>query len=340
GRGGVLRPEGRLPDERRAGPGVADQHDPGGLHPAVAVGLQIYRRGGQGADAGGAAPRRDGDDGAVPGRADRAVRRKLPVLAGSAAGGPHSHRRPPSRLCRRGPGEAGRGRFPRRSGRPQREDGQAHPRGGGAESAGHAGDGRPGRGERHGERPQARRGRSRRENAGGDARLSARTTDRLILRNRRNCIMSEPLFHSRLADYLDSLVPPRDEVMQEMEAYAKEVGFPIIGAAAGYFNYLIARLMGATRVFELGSGYGYSTAWFARAVRENGGGVVHHVVWNEELSQKARGYLWRLGYGGIVQFHIGEAVETLRNTAGPFDLMFTDIDKQGYPASIPVIKEK
>ncbi|HZP84150.1 MAG TPA: class I SAM-dependent methyltransferase [Chthonomonadaceae bacterium] len=152
--------------------------------------------------------------------------------------------------------------------------------------------------------------------------------------------MSEPLFHSRLADYLDSLVPPRDEVMQEMEAYAKEVGFPIIGAAAGYFNYLIARLMGATRVFELGSGYGYSTAWFARAVRENGGGVVHHVVWNEELSQKARGYLGRLGYGGIVQFHIGEAVETLRNTAGPFDLMFNDIDKQGYPASIPVIKEK
>lgn len=152
--------------------------------------------------------------------------------------------------------------------------------------------------------------------------------------------MSEPLFHSRLTDYLDSLVPLRDEVMQEMEAYAKEVGFPIIGAAAGYFNYMIARLMGATRVFELGSGYGYSTAWFARAVQENGGGVVHHVVWDEELSQKARGYLGRLGYSDIVRFHVGEAVETLRNTAGPFDLMFNDIDKRGYPASIPVIKEK
>ncbi|HEV2471776.1 MAG TPA: O-methyltransferase [Chthonomonadales bacterium] len=152
--------------------------------------------------------------------------------------------------------------------------------------------------------------------------------------------MSEALFHSRLEDYLDSLVPVRSEVMQEMEAYAREVHFPIIGPAAGYFNYMIARMIGARQVFELGSGYGYSTAWFARAVRENGGGVVHHVVWDEELSNKARGYLTRLGYADLVSFHVGEAVETLQTTTGVFDLMFNDIDKAGYPASIPVIKEK
>jgi caffeoyl-CoA O-methyltransferase len=152
--------------------------------------------------------------------------------------------------------------------------------------------------------------------------------------------MSEPMYHSKLIGYLESLVPERDPVMKEMEGYAREVNFPIIGTAAGYFLYQVARMTGAKRVFELGSGYGYSTAWFARAVRENGGGVVHHVVWDEDLSQKARGYLGRLGYNDIVQFHVGEAVETLRNTDGPFDLMFNDIDKHGYPASIPVIKEK
>lgn len=152
--------------------------------------------------------------------------------------------------------------------------------------------------------------------------------------------MPEPMFHSRLVDYLDSLVPERDSIMAEMEAYAKEVRFPIIGAAAGYFNYMIARLMGARRIFELGSGYGYSTAWFARAVVENGGGIVHHVVWSEDLSAKAKGYLGRLGYADTVQFHMAEAVETLRKTEGPFDLIFNDIDKAGYPASIPVIKEK
>lgn len=149
-----------------------------------------------------------------------------------------------------------------------------------------------------------------------------------------------PIAHDRLTAYLDSLVPKRDPIMEEMEAYAREVGFPIIGTAAGYMLYEVARMINARRVFELGSGYGYSTAWFARAVRENGGGVVHHVVWDEDLSRKARGYLGRLGFEDIVQFHVGEAVQALRQTDGPFDMMFNDIDKAGYPASIPVIKEK
>src|SRR6476660_2420151 len=91
-----------------------------------------------------------------------------------------------------------------------------------------------------------------------------------------------------LGDYLDGLVPPRPPEMQAMEAYAQEVGFPIIGPASGYICYQIARMIGARRIFELGSGYGYSTAWFAKAVQENGGREVHQVVWDEQLSQMAR----------------------------------------------------
>jgi predicted O-methyltransferase YrrM len=104
--------------------------------------------------------------------------------------------------------------------------------------------------------------------------------------------------------------------------------------------YLMARLAGARRIFELGSGYGYSTAWFARAVQENGGGEVHHVVWDDQLSQRARKHLDALGYGGLIRYHVAEAVQTLRDTSGPFDLIFNDIDKAGYPASLPVIAEK
>jgi caffeoyl-CoA O-methyltransferase len=145
---------------------------------------------------------------------------------------------------------------------------------------------------------------------------------------------------AHLHSYLDSLVPQRPPEMQAMEAYAKEVGFPIIGPASGNLCYQIARMIGARRIFELGSGYGYSTAWFAKGVQENGGGVVHHVVWDEELSQKARGHLGALGYADIVTYHVAEAVQTLRETAGPFDLIFNDIDKHGYPDSLPVIAEK
>lgn len=128
--------------------------------------------------------------------------------------------------------------------------------------------------------------------------------------------------------------------MREMEARATETGFPIIGPAAGYFCYLAAKLIGARQIFELGSGYGYSTAWFARAVRENGGGRVHHTVWDEKLSADARGYLRALGLADLVTFTIGEAVATLRATPGPFDLIFNDIDKAGYPDSVDVIEQK
>jgi predicted O-methyltransferase YrrM len=152
--------------------------------------------------------------------------------------------------------------------------------------------------------------------------------------------MAMELMPAQVQTYLDDLVPPRPPEMQAMEAYARQTDFPIIGPASGHLCYLIARMIGAQSVFELGSGYGYSTAWFAQAVKENGGGVVHHVVWDEGLSQKARGHLQTLGLGDVVQFHINEAVQTLQETAGPFDLIFNDIDKHGYPASLPIIAQK
>lgn len=146
--------------------------------------------------------------------------------------------------------------------------------------------------------------------------------------------------YDRTQEYIASLVPPREPELQKMEEYAEEHGFPIIGPACGYYCYQLARMIGARSVFELGSGYGYSTAWFAKAVRENGGGVVHHTVWEEELSKRAAGHLSRLGSADIVLFHISEAVEALRQTEGPFDIIFNDIDKEAYPDSLPVIKEK
>src|ERR687886_2965631 len=107
---------------------------------------------------------------------------------------------------------------------------------------------------------------------------------------------------AQVQEYLDSLVPPRPAEMQAMEAYAKETHFPIIGPSSGYFCYQVARMIGARRVFELGSGFGYSTAWFARAVRENGGGEVHHVVWSQELSDRARAHLGALDLGDLVTY--------------------------------------
>lgn len=148
------------------------------------------------------------------------------------------------------------------------------------------------------------------------------------------------LNYPSVQDYITSLVPPREAELMAMEAYAEEHDFPIIGPACGYYCYQLARMIKAKSVFELGSGYGYSTAWFARAVRDNGGGIVHHTVWEEELSERARRHLVKLGSADLVHFHVSEAVEALKQCEGPFDIIFNDIDKEAYPASLPVIKEK
>jgi caffeoyl-CoA O-methyltransferase len=152
--------------------------------------------------------------------------------------------------------------------------------------------------------------------------------------------MSDKLTYDVVQSYLTQLVPPRHPEMREMEAYARETGFPIIGPAAGYLCYQVARMVKATQIFEMGSGYGYSTAWFARAVMENGGGRVHHVVWDSGLSRRARHHLGAMGYNDIVQYHVGEAVQTLDDFSGTFDLIFNDIDKPAYATSLPVITKK
>src|SRR5512143_563726 len=148
------------------------------------------------------------------------------------------------------------------------------------------------------------------------------------------------IVYDQVQEYLTSLIPPRESELRKMEEIAEKNDFPIIGPACGYYCYQLARMIHAKSVFELGSGYGYSTAWFAKAGKENGGGVVHHTVWDDELSQQAKEHLTRLGNADIVTFHNGEAVATLRQTQGPFDIIFNDIDKEGYPDSLPVIKEK
>jgi len=148
------------------------------------------------------------------------------------------------------------------------------------------------------------------------------------------------LLAPRVAAYLDGLVPPRAARLAELEVEARQTDFPIIGPATGHLCYLLTRLTRARQIYELGSGFGYSTAWFARAVKENGGGTVHHVVWDEDLSHAARENLAALGLADVVQFHVGEAVAALTHAAGPFDIIFNDIDKQDYPKALDVIATK
>jgi len=156
-----------------------------------------------------------------------------------------------------------------------------------------------------------------------------------------------PVDYAALQTYLGDLVPPRHPELVAMEAYAAEHEFPILGPASCQFCYILTRLTGARSVFELGSGYGYSTAWFARGVDENGGGLVHHTVWDQELSDMAKKHLTAMGYPEAgkgakteIAYTMAEAVGVLKATEGPFDIIFNDIDKEGYPDTIAVVHGK
>ena len=136
-----------------------------------------------------------------------------------------------------------------------------------------------------------------------------------------------------------SLLTRYDEpVLLEMEAEGKERGFPIIGRLVGVTVELLARSVGAKRVFELGSGFGYSAYWFARAVGPSG--EVHGTDGDPANEPKALDYLSRAGLAEPIRWHVGDAVTHIGAAPGEFDVVYNDIDKDGYPAAWMAARER
>lgn len=133
----------------------------------------------------------------------------------------------------------------------------------------------------------------------------------------------------RIESWLRDEAPPPHPVLVEMERAGTERDFPIIGPLVGRFCALMARAVGARRVFEMGSGFGYSTAWFADAVGP--GGTVVHTDGDPRLSAEAQSWLERTGAADRVDFRVGDALELLEGEPGAFDVVFIDIDKGDYP---------
>lgn len=143
----------------------------------------------------------------------------------------------------------------------------------------------------------------------------------------------------RIEAYMRELLARHDEpVLLEMEAEGEATGFPIIERLVGVTVEVLARGIDARRVFELGSGYGYSAYWFARAVGPEG--EVHCTDLDPANEAKALGYLGRAGLAERIRWHTGEAVASLDATEGEFDLVYNDIDKEDYPEAWRTARER
>lgn len=141
-----------------------------------------------------------------------------------------------------------------------------------------------------------------------------------------------------IEEYLKQVVPPSVGVLAEMERLAEKRRFPIVGPLVGRLLFLLGRAIGARTVFECGSGFGYSAHWFASAL--SAGGRVHLTDGSADNCRLARDFLGRAGLLDRATIHQGDALEILGDTAGPFDVVFCDIDKRDYPRVHPLLESR
>jgi predicted O-methyltransferase YrrM len=138
--------------------------------------------------------------------------------------------------------------------------------------------------------------------------------------------------------YLKKLYDDGDPIRREMEELAAERGFPIVGPLVGRDLLVLARAIGAKKVFELGSGYGYSALFFCRAVGADG--VVHCTELSADNIRQAESFLTRAGVWSRVTYHREEATAALRRVGGTWDIVYNDIDKEGYPDTVDLAYER
>ncbi len=134
---------------------------------------------------------------------------------------------------------------------------------------------------------------------------------------------------SGLANYIDSLANRGGDALAAVETAGLRDEWPIVGAAEGSFLHILAKAVGARRILELGTAIGYSGTWLARAL-PNGAELIT-VEADPETAKIADANLTRTGVRDRVTLLVGPAQEILKDLDGPFDLIFVDINKEGYP---------
>lgn len=132
-----------------------------------------------------------------------------------------------------------------------------------------------------------------------------------------------------VTDYVDSLANRGDARLAKVEGQGAREGWPIVGAAEGTFLHILAKSIGARRILELGTAIGYSGSWFARALPEDGQLIT--VEANPDTARIAQANLEKTGVASKVTILVGLARDILEDLQGPFDLIFIDINKDGYP---------
>lgn len=136
-------------------------------------------------------------------------------------------------------------------------------------------------------------------------------------------------------DYINSLLVPSDPVLDAAIASSTAANLPAIQVSPplGKMLHVLARLIGARNVLEIGTLGGYSTIWLARALPP--AGRVLTLEANPKHADVARANFARAGLTNVIELRLGKALDLLPDVAaegrGPFDLIFIDANKSNMP---------
>jgi caffeoyl-CoA O-methyltransferase len=130
------------------------------------------------------------------------------------------------------------------------------------------------------------------------------------------------------ADYLDTLLPPRDALLARMEEFAAEHGHPIADAEVGQLMRILVRAKQPKHLIEVGTNIGYSVIVLGRECAPDA--VLETIELDRDILATAKQFVSEAQLACEVRFHQGKALEVLPTLAGPFDFVFIDCVKTEY----------
>ena len=134
--------------------------------------------------------------------------------------------------------------------------------------------------------------------------------------------------------YFRRFIPKRSALLKELEEEAIRKDIPIVGPVVGELLFILARIIRAERILELGTATGYSAIYLAEAF-ENIKGLLITLENNPVLAARARNNFIRSGLDDQIEIRLCDAIEEIKTISGPFDLIFMDIDKADYNTVLP-----
>jgi predicted O-methyltransferase YrrM len=148
----------------------------------------------------------------------------------------------------------------------------------------------------------------------------------------------DAILQRKQAEYLESLIPPRDPLLAQMEEFAAKYNHPIADPEVAL---LLRILVGATRprhILEVGTNIGFSVVVMGRECGPKT--VLETIEIDRDILAAARRFVLEAQLACDVRFHLGAALEVIPRLSGPFDFIFIDCVKKEYEAYLDQLLPK